>query len=62
MNDLYVAIAERLGEEGEPTGSIEVEAALAHRTFPDDHFYNAWDNAVREGAELYRSLLQKEEK
>ena len=58
MNDLYIAIAERLGEEGTPTGSIEVEKALAHRTFPDDYFYNAWDHAVSQGADLYRRVTE----
>ena len=60
MNNLYESIADRLTEEGTPTTPEAVEDALKHRTFPDDYFWNAWDNAVGAGAELYSAVKEQQ--
>lgn len=48
---LYAAVAEAEGAKPEA-----VREALAHREVPDDGFWAAWDEAVREARDLYRRV------
>ena len=51
---MYEAIAER---EGVDPGAVA--KALTHRVFLDDGFWAAWDDAIAEGAALFRYVTKE---
>lgn len=51
---LAEAIKSRLADEGKRVSTRRIAEFFAHRSFPDDHFWAAWDDNVREMTEFFK--------
>lgn len=51
---LAEAVQSRLADEGTEADAQAIAEFFAHRNFPDDHFWAAWDNTIRDMTEFFK--------